>query len=299
MTNPFVSYVAGFEALLASGAGLSADHAAHPQLPEVAADAPVCLVFSPHPDDEVISGALPWRLRSQACWRVVNVAVTLGSNKTRRAARWLELEQGCAYLGFELASASDETRCGLEGVSEHTAQDDPAVWAGCVARIADLIARYQPRLIVCPHANDGHPAHIGTHRLVMDALRKLGTQADVYLALSEYWNTQSDPGLMVELGQAEVADLVAALSLHVGEVSRNPYHLTLPAWFIDSVRRGAERVGSPGDRAPGFRFASLYGWKRWSQGRCEALAATLWPLGQQPDLLFVAASVGGRRPEPV
>jgi hypothetical protein len=141
-------------------------------------------------------------------------------------------------------------------------------------------------LIVCPHGNDGHLAHIGTHRLVMDALHSLGPEADVYLALSEYWNTQIDPGLMVELGSADVADLVAALSLHVGEVARNPYHLTLPAWFIDSVRRGAERVGSPGDRTPDFRFASLYGWKRWSQGRCESLAATLLPLGRQPDFLF-------------
>ncbi len=287
MINPFASYVAGFDALLASGAGLSAGHAARPQLPEVAIDAPVCMMFSPHPDDEAISGALPWRLRTQARWRVVNVAVTLGSNKSRRAARWQELEQCCAYLGFNLASASGEPACSFEGISGQAADDDPAYWAGCVARIADLITRYQPRLIVCPHGNDGHPAHVGTHRLVMDALRKIGPEVDLYLALSEYWNTQTDPGLMVELGIAEVADLVAALSLHVGEVARNPYHLTLPAWFIDSVRRGAERVGSPGDRTPDFRFASLYGWKRWRQGRCNALPATWLPLVKQPDLLFV------------
>ena len=291
MTNPFVPYVAGFEVLLAGGAGLSADPAAHPQLPEVATDAPVCLVFSPHPDDEAISGALPWRLRSQAGWRVVNLAVTLGSHKARRVARWHELEQCCAYLGFELASAVGEIACGFEGISEQAARDDPVYWAGCVARIAQLISRYRPRLIVCPHDDDGHPAHIGTHRLVMDALRKLGTEADLYLALSEYWNTQSHPGLMVELGTAEVADLVAALSLHVGEVARNPYHLTLPAWFIDSVRRGAERVALPGANAPDFRFASLYGWQRWHQGRGEALPPIWWPLGTQPDRLF-AQGVG-------
>lgn len=290
MTNPFVSYVAGFDTLVASGAGLSASLVAYPQLPEVISDAPVCMVFSPHPDDEAISGALPWRLRTQARWRVLNVAVTVGSNKSRRAARWHELAQCCAYLGFELVSPSGEHGCGFERVSVQAAHDDPAYWAGCVARIADLIARHQPRLIVCPHDNDGHPVHIGTHRLVMDALRALEGQADAYLALSEYWNTQSDPGLMVELGTPEVADLVSALSLHVGEVARNPYHLTLPAWFIDSVRRGAERVGAPGGSTPGFRFASLYGWKRWRQGRCDALPATLLPLLEPPDLLFVAGA---------
>jgi LmbE family N-acetylglucosaminyl deacetylase len=294
MTNPFVSYVAGFDTLLASGAGLSVGYEARPQLPEVALDAPVCMVFSPHPDDEAISGALPWRLRTQARWRVLNVALTLGSNKGRRAARWHELEQCCAYLGFELVSASGEPGRGFEVVSEQAADDDPAHWAGCVARVADLITRHQPRLIVCPHGSDGHAAHIGTHRLVMEALRTMGSEADLSLALSEYWNTQSDPGLMVELGTAEVADLVAALSLHVGEVARNPYHLTLPAWFIDSVRRGAERMGAPGGSAPDFRFASLYGWKRWHQGRCDALPATLLPLGEQPDLLFVP----GAGPQP-
>ena len=34
------------------------------------ADAPVCLVFSPHPDDEALVGGLPLRLRA-AGWRVV------------------------------------------------------------------------------------------------------------------------------------------------------------------------------------------------------------------------------------
>lgn len=296
MINPFFSYVAGFEALLAGGAGLGADRPARLPLPDVATDAPVCLVFSPHPDDEAISGALPWRLRSQAGWRVMNVAVTLGSNKTRRAARWQELEQCCAYLGFELTSASGETRCGFEAISEQSARDDRAYWAGCVARIADLIARYQPRLIVCPHGNDGHRAHVGTYLLVMDAFRELGTDADLYLALSEYWNTLSNPGLMVELGTAEVADLVAALSLHVGEVVRNPYHLTLPAWFIDSVRRGAERVDLPGAKAPDFRFASLYGWQHWRQGRCEVLPPSRWLLRTPPDLLF--ASGAGTPPVP-
>jgi hypothetical protein len=30
------------------------------------------------------------------------------------------------------------------------------------------------------------------------------------------------------------ADLIAATSLHVGEVVRNPYHLLMPAWQQDS-----------------------------------------------------------------
>jgi hypothetical protein len=74
------------------------------------------------------------------------------------------------------------------------------------------------------------------------------------------------PNLMVESSPAEVADLVAALSFHVGEVARNPYHLRLPAWMIDNVRRGAELFGCQGGTAPGFTFATLYRLRLWENG---------------------------------
>jgi hypothetical protein len=83
-----------------------------------------------------------------------------------------------------------------------------------------------------------------------------------------------------------VAELVAALSLHVGEVSRNPYHLSLPAWCIDAVRRGAERVGAPGTSAPAFTFATLYGWLRWTGSEAAAMPAQLLPLDMTPGSPF-------------
>ena len=284
--NPFEQYVGSFEELLGSGRALNASAATAPVLPEVSATAPVCLVLSPHPDDEAISGGLPLRLRCQSGWRIVNTAVTFGSNEARRAQRWLELTRCCEFLGFELVSASGESLRGLERVLPQTVASDAAYWAHCVARIAALVVRYRPRLIVCPHSNDGHAAHIGTHLLVMDALRNLGPDLRVHLALSEYWNTQSDPGLMVELNRQHVATLVAALSLHAGEVARNPYHLTLPAWLIDGVRRGAERVLAPGSQAPPFRFAALYGWQRWESGKAVPMPARVVPVSQPPGDLF-------------
>ena len=55
-------------------------------------------------------------------------------------------------------------------------------------------------------------------------------------------------------------------AFHVGEVQRNPYHLSLPAWMMDNVRRGAELVGGQGEAAPDFRFAALYRLSKWSHG---------------------------------
>jgi hypothetical protein len=59
---------------------------------------------------------------------------------------------------------------------------------------------------------------------------------------------------------------VAATSFHKGEVVRNPYHLHLPAWLSDNVRRGSELVGGQGTSAPPFHFATLYKVQDWVEG---------------------------------
>jgi hypothetical protein len=53
-------------------------------------------------------------------------------------------------------------------------------------------------------------------------------------------------------------------------VRRNPYHLLLPAWMQDNVRRGGELVLGQGGAAPEFTFATLYRLSRWSEGRLRA-----------------------------
>ena len=92
------------------------------------------------------------------------------------------------------------------------------------------------------------------------------------------------PNLMVESTVEDVADLVAATSFHAGEVQRNPYHLRLPAWMQDNVRRGSEIVGGQGGTAPSFTFATLYGVRRWSRGRLHPAypGGRLLPVTEDP-----------------
>jgi hypothetical protein len=61
-----------------------------PRHPKVPGNAPKALIFSPHPDDECIVGGLALRLLREKKWNVINVAVTLGGRKERRAARLRE-----------------------------------------------------------------------------------------------------------------------------------------------------------------------------------------------------------------
>jgi len=249
-----------------------------PALAALPADAPVCAVFSPHPDDEAISGALAWRLRHECGWRVVNVAVTLGSRPDRRAERWVEAQACCDHLGFELLAASGVPGTGLEGVRPEDAHSHSAAWQAAVAAAVGVLQCIQPRLLICPHELDGHDAHIGTSLLARQAVALSGLPR-VDVMLSEYWNTQLRPQLAVGLQATDVATLMDALSLHVGEVSRHPYQRMLPAWFLDSARRGAERVGMPGSHALPFHMASLYGWQRWQAEQWQVMPSALWPPG--------------------
>jgi LmbE family N-acetylglucosaminyl deacetylase len=225
--------------------------------------APLLLSFSPHPDDEAITGGFALRLSREAGWRIVNVAVTLGSAPARRAERAEEGRACCEFVGFEQLLAAPS---GLERINLEARTSDPAHWAGCTQRIAEILAQHAPRAICFPHAEDWNATHVGTHHLVLDALKSLGPGFRVHTLESEFWGAMREPNLMLELGADDAACLVAAVSFHAGEVRRNPYHLTLPAWMIDNVRRGSELVLGPGAAAPPFTFACLYRVRLWENG---------------------------------
>jgi hypothetical protein len=94
---------------------------------------------------------------------------------------------------------------------------------------------------------------------------------ECYLAETEFWGAMSDPNLMVEISDEDLADMMAATSFHVGEVERNPYHLLLPAWMMDNVRRGGEVAAGQGGAAPEFAFAVLYRLRKWTRGESTKL----------------------------
>jgi LmbE family N-acetylglucosaminyl deacetylase len=263
--NPFRKFVSDHERLLRRGGRLPLGRA--PKIlrqPRIPSPAPKALIFSPHPDDECIVGGLALRLLREAKWNVINVAVTLGSKPGRRPARRRELRNACASLGFELMVSREQ---GLEDITLTSCKRNPARWKSAVKVIAGILAEQRPRIIFVPHEHDRHPVHVGTHFLVRDALKMLPAGFTCHVVETEFWGQMTDPNLLVELSVADVADLVAALACHTGEVRRNPYHARLPAWMMDNVRRGAELVGGQGGAAPDFTFGTVYRLRKWSHGR--------------------------------
>lgn len=210
-----------------------------PPRPQIAPGAPKALFFSPHPDDECISGGLAVRLLREAKMNVINVAVTQGSKKERQAERYRELQAACDYLGFGLVPTVPD---GLEKISPKGRTQDPANWEKAVAVIQGILVDHQPRVILFPHERDWNGTHIGVHYLLVDALKRMPASFECSTVETEFWGAMDDPNLMVEMSENDVADMIAALTFHVGEVNRNPYHLSLPAWMMDNVRRGGELV---------------------------------------------------------
>jgi len=285
--NPYASIVRDYARSFRDGrafplGGLTPTPVAPPR-----AGAPRALIFSPHPDDECIIGGLALRLLRECGWDIRNVAVTQGSNRARQAERWTELQAACAFMGFGLIQTAPN---GLEKITPRCRAEEPAVWAPMVGRIADIFCAETPAAIFVPHAADWNGTHIGTHHLVMDALATLGPDFRTTILETEYWGQMTRPNLMVEIGESDLTDLVSGVSFHAGEVRRNPFHLLLPAWMQDNVRRGSELVGGQGGAAPDFGFATLYRRCQWRQGAVVEIQQGGLNLGlkDRPDSLFPA-----------
>lgn len=241
--NPYLKFVESVESGIESARGLSVSGRTEPVTSE-----PRVLLFSPHPDDECIMGLLPLRLMREAGMSIINIPVTYGSKKERQAGRARELENACAYLGWPVSSA----KAGFQALE--------------VPDVVQVLEQYRPEIVFFPHARDWNSRHISTHHLVVDAMKSMESAFTCTVVEFEFWGAMDDPNLMVEGDAETVADLVAATSLHVEEVIRNPYHLLLPAWMQDNVRRGGELVGGQGAAAPDFSFATLYRLRKWADG---------------------------------
>ncbi|HXH29912.1 MAG TPA: PIG-L family deacetylase [Bacteriovoracaceae bacterium] len=207
----------------------------------------VVMILSPHPDDESIVGSLALRLRRENKVRIINVAVTLGSKKERQKERCEELSKACELLEMECVYLDES-------------------WSKKAKELKSLLKKYQPALIIAPHLKDFHPTHIKTGHLLREVLLSSKTYNGL-VAWSEFWGQMSDPNILLEV-PIEILELqMRALQLHVGEVSRNPYHLRLPAWMMDNVRRGSEVISGKGVSAPPMAYGVIYKLQHYRAGR--------------------------------
>ena len=101
---------------------------------------------------------------------------------------------------------------GLEQVNVATREQDPEFWSRSVKVIATILAEHQPRVILLPHDNDWNSSHIGTHHLVVDALKTLPLTFSCYAVETEFWGAMASPNLTVEVSPNDLADLIQNIS---------------------------------------------------------------------------------------
>jgi LmbE family N-acetylglucosaminyl deacetylase len=265
MQNPYSEYVQSLFSIQEKGKNLPLGGISPLAAPPAISSDKKVMGFAPHPDDMEIGGTLPVRLRRDFGMQILSVAVTLGSNKARRPGRLAELQGASAFLGYDLVETQDG---GFEKVNPKGKTGDAENWARNVNRTAELIEQHRPHIIIVPHGNDFNSTHIGTNMLVMEALAKIGPAFNCQVALTEFWFPLANPNVMLEVDEKLAADLVGAISFHVGEVERNPYHLSLVPWMIDNVRR-SELVLGIGTATPPWRMAVLLRVERWNGTQLE------------------------------
>ncbi|MGJ8656993.1 MAG: PIG-L deacetylase family protein [Akkermansiaceae bacterium] len=269
MNNPYLKFVTEIQANVEAASSLRVSGKYEPV---VSSDK--VLIFSPHPDDECIIGLLPLRLMREAGMQVINIPVTYGSDEARQAGRAEELNNACNYLGWSNYRGPECNTAAQPGCYQALEKDD----------IVSILTEQQPRVILVPHVKDWNSRHISTHHLVLEALAEMPFDFTCTVVETEFWGAMWSPNLMVEADAETLADLVAATSLHVEEVARNPYHLLLPAWMQDNVRRGGELVGGQGGAAPNFKFATLYRLSRWENKAFTQCTDTSKILGTSDNL---------------
>ena len=66
--------------------------------------------------------------------RIINVAITLGSNPQRKQERLTELSKACEWIGFDLELTGEN---GLDPIRPKL-QKDPVHWNKCVDILAEF-----------------------------------------------------------------------------------------------------------------------------------------------------------------
>lgn len=257
-TNPYKDFVEKFSKLMREGKSYPLGGYSSSK-PRISDDSPKVILFSPHPDDECLTGALPLRLMREMNMNIINVPVTFGGNVRRRKERYQELKSACDYLGFKILLVQED---GLSNINIKGKIERPKNWASAIEKIANILKKERPYMIFLPHDKDFNTTHTGTHELVFNSLH-LSPNFGCYVVEWEYWAPMERPNLLVEVSRDYLVELITATSFHAGEVKRNPQHVNLPAWMHDNVRRGSELVGGQGCTVPNFEFAALYRLRRW------------------------------------
>ena len=196
--NPYHRYVSELARLVHEGKQFPLGGFPTPPRPPSRPMRRAALIFSPHPDDECIIGGLALRLQREAGMRVVNVAVTQGSNKARQAAR---LGRAAAPRATTSGSIWSQTvPGGLEKINVKTRSGRSGALAGRRSRSSPRIlarAAAGGRVLPARHRLEQH-AHRHAPPARGRARAARPPDFTCHVVETEFWGAMATPNLMVE-----------------------------------------------------------------------------------------------------
>jgi LmbE family N-acetylglucosaminyl deacetylase len=236
------------------------------------------LHLAPHPDDEAIGAGATLIALRKAGHEVINLACSLGQpedHKRRRA----EAERASKRADFEFEVHEPQLAISHD-------DDLDLAQRMLVATLTDLIPERRVSLIVSPSPHDGHHGHEVVGRAARDALRRLELPPRWWM-----WGLWADlpfPTLVTLFDADLLAEVLAVLAEHEGELARNDYDLAVPARATVARVLGAEKAFSYGDKKLPGSYAELLTEAVPLQGRWYAAAGRILdasdPLGgAEPD----------------
>jgi LmbE family N-acetylglucosaminyl deacetylase len=184
------------------------------------------LLIPAHPDDEVMIGSLALRLKMEHACNIYVLPYSFGSLKKRQAQRKKELSKACLILGFTLLERDNLA---------------PLLMTELNQRLKQM----NFDLIITHHQKDGHPTHMSCAKLVMKSTQKF----KLPVVVADYWAPNFLANFFVEISTDHLKILYRALVCHQGEIKRNPYHKSYPAFLINNYRLASESVGQFGQSA--------------------------------------------------
>ncbi len=237
---------------------------------------PTALLLSPHPDDELLGCPAHLFALRDAGWRIVNLALSLGSAQGERGRRLSELEEACGRAGFELLLEDDGLAMpdSCEALSGGEADTG---FERSLARVLEISDAIGGDLLVSPSPHDDHPAHERAGRLALAAAR---AGAAGRLWLWGLWADLARPNSLCVFGAERLEEIERALSAHRGELARNDYGRLLRARAELSSILLPERVFGYG--SPGLPAGAL------AEAVCEVLAGENGELLLAPPVMFDA-----------
>ncbi len=217
--------------------------------PEGLPQSPKILILAPHPDDECLMAG--YALRAKEDWgsEVYVLPYSYGSRIERRLPRCKEMQAAVEVLGFHWLDSRSNSQMERLSMSE----------------FVQACRSIEPDIIISPHPDDHHPVHVEAAKMVRDFRvamtavfnKDASRKKEITWVQTEYWKQNAEPNFFLPLSKDHVIRMGQALQKHEGEISRNPYHLSLPAWLMDQSRRAPEVLGGFGQESSQYLLGIL------------------------------------------